>query len=113
MSPRETIEKQKQKANSHSRGQAATSLDTSGEGNFVRSNDALDGRLQLSAASRHAPDKAATPKETRNTERERKCSGWRTMDSRLFADTRRSCLFIHIDFSALRAMKSCLVRSRL
>ena len=35
------------------------------------------------------------------------------MDSRLFADPRRSCLFIQIDFSALRAMKSCLVRSRL
>ena len=49
MSPRETIEKQKQKANGHSGGQAATSLDTSGEGNFVRSNDALDGRLELSA----------------------------------------------------------------
>ena len=114
MSPRETIEKQKQKANGHSeRSTDSPSLDTSGDGNFVRSNDALNGRAgafcHLAPRSRESRNAKCNEK----TVCEWKCSDCRTMDSRLFADTRRSCLFIQIDFSALRAMKSCLVRSRL
>ena len=79
----------------------------------MRSNDVLDGRLELSATRATLPTKPQAKCNEKYCVRERKCSDCRTMDSRLFADTRRSCFFIQIDFSALRAMKSCLVRSRL